>query len=286
VVGRPARNLGLFSLIDCQVVWVRLPAGAGPVTGIAVGAGVTHADGLQCRDVNADRRLDLVMRNATSDDGLTWQWQEIALRQEGEMLTSLIDGESSWFRTGTFTSPEDDTRLRAFADLTCPQRTGGLRLLPDGLDLVDVGDPSEQALTTLIDELGVPDEDSGITDFPGCPGTAVRSVRWSSVRAWFTDGSRYRADGVPHLFAYDASLQPGDGDTWLLTTPEGIGVSSTITDLQTAFGTRLSISQDGPQGPSFVVSGGTGSWPAYVGFLADGDPQVVTWIGAGQVCGE
>ena len=119
----------------------------------------------------------------------------------------------------------------------------------DGLDVAEFGDDPEEAIDALTGALGNPDEDTGWvgssdSQFGTCPGTVVRGVRWQTLWALFTDGETDWEDDDPHFFAYQlASFFDPSADMGLVTE-EGIGLGSSRTELENAYGNRVIIGFD------------------------------------------
>lgn len=155
-------------------------------------------------------------------------------------------------------------------------------LRPDGLGDLPFGTESEAALAQLTTMLGAPTTDSGWVSafdskFGVCPGELVRGVTWGSLLVLFADET-LAAVGKRHLYFYAYGPDPLPAG---LTTPEGVGVGSTVAALRIAY-PSVQVYPDDVLGPSFAVS------PAgLAGSLSDiTDAGVVRTITGGEGCGE
>jgi hypothetical protein len=114
-VGASSQTIGLFALVDCELLWVENAAGAGPPTEFPVGGTVTSGLGLECRDADGDGDGDLVVRTATSTDGRDYATQEIALGRVGGRLDGAATG--GWTDLGSLAG--DASGLAGFYGLAC-----------------------------------------------------------------------------------------------------------------------------------------------------------------------
>jgi hypothetical protein len=96
--------------------------------------------------------------------------------------------------------------------------------------------------------LGKPDEDSTVVanmpDGLGGPQTTLRTLRWGKLAVSFIDwkGSPFRTDGTLHFVRWIAT---GAGaDVRNLTTPEGVNVGMSVTDLKRIHSSSLVIARD------------------------------------------
>jgi len=114
----------------------------------------------------------------------------------------------------------------------------------DGLSLVDFGDPKDAALSALSAVLGPVDETG-----TGCElnGADTTTARWKELRVEF-------ADGV--VRSYNVRPPNGVAPVLGLKTEAGVGLGSTVAQLETAYGDRLKIPGLPPEfgGNDFSVS--------------------------------
>jgi hypothetical protein len=102
-------------------------------------------------------------------------------------------------------------------------------------------------------------------------GHPLRHVYWDSEGLWvvFSDYEFFRDDGLEHLAGWGLGLKPtGEpptpGVSWSLNTAEGIGIGSTLADLQETYGDRVVLEAE--------CDPGVPPTAAYVD-LADADDQ-------------
>ncbi|MGB7860607.1 MAG: hypothetical protein WBM90_08930 [Acidimicrobiia bacterium] len=168
-----------------------------------------------------------------------------------------------------------------------------------GATWVPFGSDDDDTVTTLTSALGAPSDDSGWLDsfaegwdrFGVCPAPRVRGVSWGtggniSLQVLFTDGdSDFWSGGVEHFYSYyynDSSAPSG------LTTPEGIGVGSSLAQLKSAYDpTKIQIEEaffDPSLGFwSYDLQSWTGLWGFSTG---QSDTDLITSVNAGRGCGE
>lgn len=168
----------------------------------------------------------------------------------------------------------------------------GSAWLPFGSD----DDDTVAALTTA---LGPPSDDSGwldsLTDgwehFGVCPSPRVRGVSWGegggvSLQVLFTDGDTdFWSGGVEHFYSFFYS---GTSAPTGLTTPEGIGVGSSLGQLKAAYDpAKIEIDEaffDPAVGFwSYDMQNWTGLWGYATG---QSDAHVITSVNGGRGCGE
>lgn len=127
---------------------------------------------------------------------------------------------------------------------TSTPSAAGLVLRPDGLGLVTFGMTKIDTVSALQDVLGAVDE-SG----PGCEpaGPTANFIRWDELRLQFV-GDQFDSYNV---------RPPNDVAPVLgLKTDEGVGLGSTVAELEAAYGSRLAIPGLPPEfgGNDFAVS--------------------------------
>jgi len=132
--------------------------------------------------------------------------------------------------------------------------------------------------------LGEPTDDSGWVDpitVGACPGTEVRFVSWSDLHLFFTDESTVAA-GARHFasYRYGPALGPRVAP-FGITTPEGMGVGSTVGELRFTYSEGILTPGDDIFPPTFLVEDGL---QAFLTGTADED-VAIDWVG-GFGCGE
>ena len=162
-----------------------------------------------------------------------------------------------------------------------------LVLEDDGLAAVAFGTGVAETVEAVQARLGPATSDSGWVaaqgDYGVCPGTAVRVVRWESLRLFFTDGPTDFGEETSHFFYYNPSTV-GAEVVIDLTTSAGIGIDSTVADLRRAYADRLVVESSIPFGVTFYIEADT---PGLLsGLLTSSSPDgSVTAISGGFGCG-
>ena len=136
----------------------------------------------------------------------------------------------------------------------------------DGIGAFTFGADPDQVLAGLTLRWGPPDGDSGwiaagSSRYGPCPGTVVRGVNWRGFTVLFSDGATPRGTaGTRHFFTWDYQVddptRPAPdrgGNRPALTTANGVSVGATVQALQRAYGDRLELFEEPPDGPQFGV---------------------------------
>ena len=136
----------------------------------------------------------------------------------------------------------------------------------DGIGAFTFGADPDQVLAGLTLRWGPPDGDSGwiaagSSRYGPCPGTVVRGVNWRGFTVLFSDGATPRGTaGTRHFFTWDYQVddttRPAPdrgGNRPALTTANGVSVGATVQALQGAYGDRLELFEEPPDGPQFGV---------------------------------
>lgn len=209
----------------------------------------------------------------------------------------------------TTSEPSTTTTLSPSSTTTLSPSTTTTEFVPLGVELTDegvgagstwlpFGTDADDTVAALTTALGPPSNDTGWLDsltegwenFGVCPQPRVRGVSWGegavSLQVLFTDGDTdFWVGGVEHFFAYyylDSSAPTG------LTTPEGIGVGSSLGDLKAAYDPAKIVIEEAFFDPgvgywSYDMQTWTGMW----GFASgQADDDTITSINGGQGCGE
>lgn len=121
---------------------------------------------------------------------------------------------------------------------TSPSAAAELTLNGDDLGVTRVGAPYADAVRALTAVLGPPVADPSPTT--ACVGAGEREVEWADFRLAVTAG---RVSG----------WSSSDGR---YATPSGVGIGTTVTELQEVYGERLELYDASPDsGPGFAVTG-------------------------------
>ena len=158
-----------------------------------------------------------------------------------------------------------------------------LPLLPDGLGDAKFGADAEDVIGYVASILGAATFDSGWVSAGErtCPGTRVRGVDWGDLALTFGDESNVTS-GRDHFYSW--SLGPPDGailSPAAMATPEGIGIGSSVSDVQAAYPAAIVSAGDEIVASSARLSEGLFAFVT----SADGSGIVTALVG-GQGCGE
>jgi hypothetical protein len=146
------------------------------------------------------------------------------------------------------------------------------------------GFDDEATISAVAAVLGAPTFDSGWEEAFLCPPPQRRTVRWDDLWLLFTTAETdFWTEGVPHFFTYQYS----DG-TPELYTRQGIGLGSTLSDLDDAYGGPDLIIEDS----DLIVGAGSWTykdapWTGMWGLATGTTPSdTITSINGGAGCGE
>jgi hypothetical protein len=167
----------------------------------------------------------------------------------------------------------------------------------DGIGAFLFGTDPDQVIAGLTLRWGPPDGDSGwiaarSSPYGPCPGNVVRGVNWRGFTVLFSDGATPRGTaGTRHFFTWeyqaDDPAHPAPdkgGNRPPLATATGVSVGATVRVLQAAYGNRLELFDEPPDGPQFGVQTSEGGLFGSVTSLDPGG--VVRSIVSGGGCGE
>lgn len=222
-----------------------------------------------------------------------------ASEPEGTTTTTLARTQSSTSPAASapITTAPSVTTTESQPTTTAPEATTtttdpllALVLGEQSLGSFNFGTEADQVIAGLTAILSDPDDDTGWVDsfsaFGTCPGTEARLVRWVSLQAFFTNGATdWAPEGTRHFFHFSQSAAAGGGEVLTLRTDKQIGVGSSVADLEAAYGSQLTITDD----PLFdtlweVESSGPGLlWGSASASTPDG---LVTAVNGGIGCGE
>lgn len=173
-----------------------------------------------------------------------------------------------------------DTTTAPDATTTAPEEVAsGLVLRGDGLGVVTLGAPPEDAVAAVTADLGPPTLDSGwepsFSTYGTCPGEQIRGVEWDGLVLLFTDGATAHGDGQ-HLFSWRVASAPP-----ALGTARGLGFGATVSDAEELYPGAVEVVEPEAPFPGYLVVDAEGG--PITAFL-DGD--VITNLEAGAPCGE
>lgn len=211
-----------------------------------------------------------------------------------ETTTTVADTTTTTVAPETTTTTTSGTTTTV--DTTVELTAEGIQAGPTW---VHFGYDDDDAVDAFEAIFGPPTEDTGwldsLTDgwdrFGVCPGPNVRGVRWgsglsTSLQVLFTDADTdFWTGGVQHFFSYyytDGANPVG------LTTPEGIGVGSSVGQLKAAYaGPDFTLEEaffDPSQGYwTYRMNDWTGLWGYTTGIP---DAFAVVSVNGGRGCGE
>jgi hypothetical protein len=180
-------------------------------------------------------------------------------------------------------APTTTTTLPPVVELTNHGIQAGDEWVPFGTD-------DDETVAAIAAVLGEPTTDSGWIpawgDYGACPEPMVRAVEWDALITLYTtaESDFWSPAGIDHFFSYNylsADSPPN------LMTPEGIGIGSTLAELNAAYPGEIEIEEaffDPALGFwSYRLATWTGMWGYASGHA---DTSTVTSINAGQGCGE
>lgn len=165
----------------------------------------------------------------------------------------------------------------------------------DGIGAFLFGADPDQVIAGLTLRWGPPDGDSGwiaahTSPYGPCEGTVVRGVNWRGFTVLFSDGATPRGPaGTRHFFTWEYQVaDPANpapdkgGNRPALKTAEGVSVGARVSAVQAAYGDRLELFDEPPDGPQFGVETSTG---ALYGSVTSLDPGgIVRTIVSGGGC--
>jgi hypothetical protein len=224
-----------------------------------------------------------MMRPERSKHDLRWAWLMPALASGAATLAAitvlnlvLSDDSDGFARHLIDASNPASSRATTAPDTAT---SGTVHLEPDGLDLVDFGQPRDDVIAALSKRLGKPDED--LTQ--PCQNQAnarSRWVRWADLSVIFSadafvgyiEGVHFPPGSPPLDFSTAKGLSPGD----------------TVDRLRQLYG-PVPIRQETPQPGRiatkvFTVSDDKASDKLSGVLEGQGDKAVVTAIFAGELC--
>ncbi|HEX6300270.1 MAG TPA: hypothetical protein VF148_07385 [Acidimicrobiia bacterium] len=246
----------------------------------------------------------LIVAGCSADEGVV---DTSATLSTTMTSTTALLATSSIAPTTTTTPPGPTTPPSPTATVAPSTTTTGadatVQLTDEGIyagsTWVYFGYDDDDAVAAVSDVLGSPSEDSGwldsLTDgweqFGVCPSPRVRGVSWGedgdvAFQLMFTDGDTdFWIGGVEHFYSfhhYDTSEPSG------LTTPEGIGLGSTLGDLRSVYGSGSIVIEEDFFDPSlgywaYDQHDWTGLWGSATG---TSEADSITSINGGQGCGE
>jgi hypothetical protein len=176
---------------------------------------------------------------------------------------------------------------------TSPASDEAAILQPDGIGEVHFGDPIADALAWFEERFGSPDEIRSahdpdlwgyLSDGPDLDGR-IRIVTWDQLQVVFLDRSGTVAPDALPFAAW--TLGWGEGEGPALVTPQGIGLGSTLANLERAYGDALTVPEE-PGGPCaiswvFAVGAPPGPFQGTFGEQPQTSDAEVATIGAGAV---
>ena len=168
---------------------------------------------------------------------------------------------------------------------------GGLVLGADGLGVIDFGATPEDTFAAVAAALGrEPDTDTNWIDafaaFGTCPGTVVRALTWGDLMVIAGDAeSELVAPGTRHFYSYRYRLgrQGPEG----LVTEEGVGLESTVAELEAAYGDAVVLFplETVLGGPRYEVNPIPGNDILLSGIVSAATSDgLVLWIDGGVGC--
>lgn len=207
---------------------------------------------------------------------------------------------SSMVDTTTSLPPTTTTTI---ATTTTTAQPATVELSDEGIQAGDVwvpfGTDDDDTVSAVAAVLGDPFEDTGWLDsatdgwekFGVCPSPNVRGVSWGSggtvsLQLLFTDADTdFWLGGVEHFFTF---YYGGASDPEGLMTTKGVGIGSTLGELQAAYDPAKTEITEAFFDPSLGFwSYDYAPWTGLWGFATgQGDDDTITSINGGRGCGE
>lgn len=132
----------------------------------------------------------------------------------------------------------------------------GVVLEPNGLGLIDFGDPFQEVMDELQSALGLPTyaEPSN----PDSPSRTEFVAGWAEAGLGIGFSTRpvLREDGELHFTRWHTDWKTPASRMTLLKTAEGVGWGSTLTDLEDVYGDHFWIHSDECAPPGIIIPGG------------------------------
>jgi hypothetical protein len=210
----------------------------------------------------------------------------LATTTMADTATTLADTTTTAPVTTTV-APTTTSSTTTVPDTTTPPTADTVIFTNEGIfageTWVHFGYDDEDTISAVTAVLESPTIDLGWDDGSICPSPS-RTVKWNDLSLLFTKADTdFSSGGVPHFFAYQYR-----GDTPELFTTEGIGLGSTLNELDDAYGGPDLVIQESPLVPgegywTYKDRPWTGMW----GFATGQTPSdTITSINGGQSCGE
>jgi hypothetical protein len=198
---------------------------------------------------------------------------------------------------GTVTATAPPTSRPKAVTTTGPDEGPAVVLKGDGIGAFLFGSDPDQVIAGLTLRWGPPDGDSGwiaaaSSPYGPCPGSVVRGVNWRGFTVLFSDGATPRGQaGTRHFFTWEYQVDDlahpspdKGGNRPALKTTSGVSVGATVAALQSAYGDRLELFDEAPDGPQFGVQTSEGG---LYGSLTGLDPGgIVRTIVSGGGCSQ
>ena len=205
----------------------------------------------------------------------------------------VVPGGGDPNASGGGTPPDDDPPSDELSEV--PVVPEGFQLLTavgidTGSGVLTFGTPTEVVISEVTSMLGPSTADTGLiaTIENGCPTAAesFRTVSWGSLELVFMSESNFTVESGDHLVFWfnpgtevDAFSFVGDS-----TRVPIINDVTTVGGMATAVGDSLTLFDDEPFGPSFLITDNFGELRGELSGLDDTD--VVLSANAGIGCGE
>jgi hypothetical protein len=194
-------------------------------------------------------------------------------------------------------APATPGKPKTSATTAPPDEGPAVVLKGDGIGAFLFGADTDQVLAGLTLRWGPPDGDSGwvaasSSPYGPCPGTIVRGINWRGFTVLFSDGATPRGPaGTRHFFTWeyqvDDPAHPAPdkgGNRPALKTAGGVSVGATVKALQAAYGDRLELFMEDPDGPQFGVQTSEGGlYGSLTNLEAEGRVRTIV---SGGGCGE
>ena len=182
-------------------------------------------------------------------------------------------------KEATTTTSAPTTTSTAPTTTTGPLTKEQIVLAADGVGAVKFGTNAAHTINRFMQALGQPVQNTALPAGQACGAT--RRLVWANFQVLVNEVTSTAGAGRPGFVGW--FLGPATGTAFDFKTEKGIGLNSTVAQLNAAYGGDVSVQGRGEQGPGFTLTQPTG---IIVGLLTLAtDAGKIKNIQAGNYCG-